>query len=551
MAVMIPALTEEQILAEHNSLAEARVYAALRDQLPGDMTVLYSVPWIAPGRQGAKRDGEADFVIIDPTRGILIMEVKGGTVEVASGGRWSTRGSAGEIVPITNPFTQGVTSKNVLKDRIADIPGLDSAYLIFGHCVFLPDALGSPGNLGLDAPPEVLLTGKNLDSVHQSIDQVFNFWGGETDQQRQPVEVSLITDHVFPREVIIPPLGVKIRSDEERIIFLTDQQRRYIGFLRDQRRVCIEGPAGTGKTVLAVEKAKQLADDGVPTLLTCFNNRLAARLQDHLSNLPNLSVWTFHDTCKRLAEEAGFEMPASAEGFDSKFFDETLPDMLIRALDALPSRRFGAVIVDEAQDLEPGWWELLELLLDDSEDTWLWTLRDSGQNLYDREQVLPEGFQVFSLSENIRNSLNIHEAATPYAPGNTGTSLGPEGGEVRYELATNPRATRTVVGRVLHKLINDDGLEREDVIILSATSVARSGLAGAEKVGAFTLDFPGDGDRNGVEIDSVWRFKGLDRPAVIVTDLSSETTDELRYVAMTRARGALVLVGTEDGLKRT
>jgi hypothetical protein len=550
MAVMIPDLSEEQILAEHDSPAEARVYGALRDQLSSDVTVLYSVPWIAPGRRGEVRDGEADFVVIDPSHGILILEVKGGTVEVASGGRWSTRGPAGEIIPITNPFTQGVTSKNVLKNQIDAIPGVDISGVTFGHGVILPDALGSPGNLGLDAPSEVLITGDNLDSMQIKIDQIFSFWGRSADEPLQQDVVRLITDRIFPRQVITPPLGVAVRSAEERIVSLTDQQIRYIGFLRDQRRVCIEGPAGTGKTVLAVEKAKQLASEGVQTLLTCFNNRLAARLQDHLSDLPNLSIWTFHDTCKRLAEEAGFEMPSSAEGFDSKFFDETLPDMLIRALDVLPERRFGAVIVDEAQDLEPEWWELLELLLDDSDDTWLWTFRDSGQNLYGREQVLPEGFQVFRLSENIRNSVKIHEAATPFAPGDSGTCLGPGGGEVRYELATNPRATRSVVGRVLHQLINEGGLKREDVIVLTATSVGRSSLANVEKVGAFNLELPDAELGGGVEMDSVWRFKGLEKPAVIVTDLSNETDDALRYVAMTRARGVLVLVGTEDGLKR-
>ena len=98
-------------------------------------------------------------------------------------------------------------------------------------------------------------------------------------------------------------------------------------------------------------------------------------------------------------------------------------------------------------------------------------------------------------------------------------------------------------------MIVDGGLDREDVIVLSASSVARSALSGVEKVGAFTLDLPGE-EGNGVEMDSVWRFKGLERPAVVVTDLTEETSDALRYVAMTRARSVLVMVGTEEGLKR-
>lgn len=549
MAKMVPDLTEKQVLAEHGSEGEARVYSSLRDQLSDDVTVLYSVPWIAPNQKGDARDGEADFVVINPSRGILVIEVKGGTVEIASGGRWSRRGAKGEIVPITNPFIQGVISKNVLKNQLGTIAGIDPSKITFGHGVVLPDALARPGNLGLDAPPEVLVIGDELGSIDNEIGSIFDFWSRPNDEPLSKDSIELITSKIFPQRVITPPLGVMVRSAEEQIISLTAEQARYIGFLRDQRRVCIEGPAGTGKTVLALEKAKQLANDGVTTLLTCFNNRLAIKLQDHVSDIPNLSVWTFHDTCKRLAEEAGFEMPATAEGFTSEFFNVTLPDLLITALDALPDRRFGAVIIDEAQDLEPGWWELLELLLDDGKDNWLWAFRDSGQNLYDREQVLPEGMSVFLLGENVRNSANIHDAAREFAFGDTGTCIGPDGGEVRYEFATNDRATRSVVGRVLHQLIVDGGLDREDVIVLSASSVARSALSGVEKVGAFTLDLPGE-EGNGVEMDSVWRFKGLERPAVVVTDLTEETSDALRYVAMTRARSVLVMVGTEEGLKR-
>lgn len=43
---------------------------------------------------------------------------------------------------------------------------------------------------------------------------------------------------------------------------------------------------------------------------------------------------------------------------------------------------------------------------------------------------------------------------------------------------------------------------------------------------------------------------GVERPAVIVTDLSESTRDALRYVAMTRARSVLMMVGEETGLKR-
>jgi len=543
---MIPELTDEQILAAHNSEAEARVYRGLRDQLSDDVTVLYSVPWIESSRDG-NSDGETDFVIVDPARGILVLEVKGGTSEVAPGGLWSTRGAGGEIVPIKSPFQQGVKSKKAILRQVQAIPGIDIQYMIFGHCVALPDAFASPGNLGLDAPDDILLVDRDIESIGDRVGSIFDYWSRGQFQEISSDIVDLITSRIFPRQVIAPSLGVEVRSAEERIIELTTQQCRYLGFLRNQRRVCIKGSAGTGKTVLALEKAKQLAADGVATLLTCFNNQLAARLALAAEDIPNLTVWTFHDTCKRFAEEAGLEMP-SESGFDSEFFDVTLPDLMLKAIDLVPDRRFGAVVIDEAQDLQPEWWELLELLLD-NDDGWLWAFTDSSQNLYERQEDLPARMDVYPLTDNVRNTQKIHDAAAQFAPGDPGICIGPSGGDVRYEFATTQRAVRSVVGRQLHRLINDEGLRREDVIVLTATSVANSAMAGVDRVGSFDLKAFGE-EGSGIAVESVWRFKGLERPAVIVTDLTESTRDTLRYVAMTRARSVLVMVGEEAGLKR-
>ena len=545
MARMIPELTDEEILTAHDSEAEARVYRLLRDQLSDEVTVLYSVPWIETSKSGST-DGETDFVVIDPSRGVLALEVKGGTSEVGPGGRWSTRGANGAIVPIKNPFQQGVKSKNVLRRQIHSIPGVDTDSMVFGHCVALPDAYASPGNLGLDAPNEILLVEGDFASIEGKINSVFEYWSDREHRMLPTDIVNLITSRIFPRQVIGPSLGVEVRSAEERIIELTKQQCRYLGFLRNQRRVCIEGSAGTGKTVLALEKAKQLAADGVPTLLTCFNNQLAARLALAAKDLPNLTVQTFHDTCVKFVEEAGLELPADSSGFNSEFFDVKLPELMLRAIDLVPDRRFGAVVIDEAQDLEPDWWELLELLLDDDE-AWLWAFRDSGQNLYGREAELPARMLAFPLEDNVRNTQRIHKAAARFAIGDTGNCIGPEGGDVRYEFATTKQAIRSVVGRALHRLINDEGLKREEVIVLTATSAANSALADVERVGSFDLKAFGE-EGSGIAVESVWRFKGLERSAVIVTDLTESTKDSLLYVAMTRAQSVLILVGDKDEL---
>ena len=79
MGRMLPNL-EPSELALVRSQAERRFYEAARAQFPTDWTVLFSTPWIGATPTGRKYDGEADFVVLAPTLGMLVVEVKGGGV---------------------------------------------------------------------------------------------------------------------------------------------------------------------------------------------------------------------------------------------------------------------------------------------------------------------------------------------------------------------------------------------------------------------------------------------------------------------------------------
>ena len=67
--------------------SERKVYNAL-SKLDGDWTVFHSVAWqgMRGNRQG---DGEADFVVAHPAKGLFIIEVKGGNITLENG-QWST-----------------------------------------------------------------------------------------------------------------------------------------------------------------------------------------------------------------------------------------------------------------------------------------------------------------------------------------------------------------------------------------------------------------------------------------------------------------------------
>lgn len=77
-----------------------------------------------------------------------------------------------------------------------------------------------------------------------------------------------------------------MEAGEAEVVRLTQSQLHVLDMLRGQRRAAIRGPAGTGKTMLAREKARRLAAEGFATLLVCFNQPLARMLADDLVDTP-------------------------------------------------------------------------------------------------------------------------------------------------------------------------------------------------------------------------------------------------------------------------
>src|SRR5215831_15782248 len=119
---------------------ERKVFRALRDGLSDGWTVLHSVCWLQRRPGDAASDGEADFVLVHPALGALVMEVKGGEIRHDSAtGDWFSRDRRGGIHPIKDPFRQGVRSKNALRRYLEDRPRWPRSWGPFGHAIWFPD----------------------------------------------------------------------------------------------------------------------------------------------------------------------------------------------------------------------------------------------------------------------------------------------------------------------------------------------------------------------------------------------------------------------------
>ena len=245
------------------------------EQLPDPWRVFHSVAWqsLRKGRQG---DGEADFVLIHPRHGLIVIEAKGGSIHIRDG-KWFTSNKKGTH-PI-DPFEQATASKHALvgylRDTIPDLPWLDA-----GHGVWFPEITVS-GDLTAAAPDEIVLDRNDLSKPIVAINDLVNRWGLHGTIPDEFVEA--ITKHLAPTVTIRHTLADDVADVHARQLALTETQRLALAGLRRARRVIVYVGAGTGKTVLAEERARRLSADGFRVVLTCFNRPLGDAFADEFT----------------------------------------------------------------------------------------------------------------------------------------------------------------------------------------------------------------------------------------------------------------------------
>jgi hypothetical protein len=166
MARMFP----ERFPEDNPSEAERRVFQALRDGLSDEYTVLAQVGWLT-NRYGRPRQGETDFRVVHPERGMIAIEVKGGIVDFNPAAGWSQNGRR-----IDSPFRQASDASHRLSDHLRVAPSTRTYHYPFGHAVSFPDADNTAIAVQLDAPEEILLGRSDLNRVERAIRSLFDYW---------------------------------------------------------------------------------------------------------------------------------------------------------------------------------------------------------------------------------------------------------------------------------------------------------------------------------------------------------------------------------------
>ena len=527
-------------LPDHPRLASAterRVWAALGEQLAdGDLLIA--------GQRVTDhlKDHEIDFLVAIEGAGIVCIEVKGG--EVTHNGRdWLQHLHTGRVKTI-EPVRQVRQARYALRDFIEKDPRWTQGRVRWNHIVVLPNSDFSQDFALTDCPRWMVVDRDDFPNLVARIRDV-------ADSQKPDLPLLTAAGIEQLRTALggrgLPQRDVVARAlhNEDAADILTDQQAVILTATRLLNRVEVRGGAGSGKTFMAVEQARRLANAGQRVALICYSHGLASYLKRITAGWSRRQrpgyVGEFHDLGIDWGAETGPD-ESERNAATEQYFEHDLPARMLELAAALPDgQRFDAIVIDEAQDFADSWWDPILAALRDPDTGGIYLYSDEGQRVFDRTGTPPVPLVPLILDHNIRNTRQIATAFGPLVD-HPMRFLGGEGPEVRFVACERDQAHE--VGDDQVDVLLDAGWRPEDVALLTTGSRHQEQKNRQAEGNAAYWDSFWDVDQ--VFYGHVLGFKGLERRAVVLVvddEKVVERSSERLYVGLSRAREQLVVCG--------
>lgn len=550
MAILIPEVPDSA------TQSERRFLARLRRELDDDCTVLHSLTVV---NHANKLWGEADFVVLTP-KGIFVLELKGSRVSCQNG-RWrfTKVGNSDFYEKTEGPFRQAESAMVAVRKNIWS----DSKFkkLLIGYGVVMPferfEATGSEIN------QDVLLDRRKFDRpLKLYFGELAKYWKetyltkhGKNPELPAHADLSEIRQLLRPDIQSTFNLGSYLNGVEQELIRLTNDQVAVMRGIQGNPRTVVRGKAGTGKTVLAVDRARQLAAEGKNVLYLCFNRLLAEHVFENIKNDSAgslITVKTVYNYYREAIDASGLgaelNEAETAGATQEELFGEIFPRLFTDALIILDRPPVEALVIDEAQDiLTVRNLEAFELLVQGGLKDGSWHLfLDPNQNIYDKSLERAEDFMSgiafakFDLNTNCRNTRQVAVTASIVSGIDLPLEGVTDGPEVKPIYCSGRDDMLAKVRGEIGKLL-DGGLNPDDMILLSQWRLENSALSKAGEIcGLPVIDITGPAKkRAGLHFSTIHAFKGLERKVVLAVDLANVGRPEavmLHYTGLSRAR---------------
>ena len=556
---MIPA----QIYRGNPSSGEKEIFRRLaEDPNTKEWIVLHSLD-IA--RHVERVAGEADFVIIIPHKGVLCLEVKAASNIRREKGLWYY--GSNPRPDKRGPFKQASEAMHSIRNRLLKKDRALAAVLFWSAVIFPYVEFGiSSGEWhpwqvidsnGFRRKPVSSLILEVLEKARTLLKDNGVFWFDETRNEPTLTQCQQIAKILRPDFELFEPPRKKIKRLEQETKQYTEEQFVALDAMAANPRVVFSGPAGTGKTVLAIEAARRSHVAGNRVLLLCFNRLLGHYLEAETTAIqPEVTVGTLH---KHMLAVTNTTLRGKTTS--SYFWQEELPQKAIDKLldDTTESYLYDEIIVDETQDLlRNNYLDFIDLSLKGGLGAGKWKFFGDfeKQAIYGSNAEIGIGEAIstrfgnppqYTLRVNCRNTPRITTLVHLLGDLDPEYSriLRPDDGvepEIIYytdEKDQKRRLLKTV------KKLKQEGFVNSDIAVLSPkapdkaiTSVV-SASSGVEFIGFDQVS------KKQIGCGSIHAFKGMESLAIIVTDVETITGEQaasLFYIAMTRALHRLYIL---------
>ena len=532
---------------------EDKIFYALKNNLPKDEDyyVFHSLR-VTNVVNNVVIPKEIDFVVFNPKKGIICIEAKSGNVytKLNEMNKLKWYYANGEIIDKGGPYWQAEKKQIAIINRFKKAKCshlLDKCKIHFAVW-FISLTKEQFNNITLtpEASEELTLTNEDLQNPGAALDKIFSLdVEKHINTELTKFDVKKVLENVLcPEFNLVASMASEISLKRSSLARLLAEQVKILDFLDEQQVVTINGAGGTGKTMIALEKAKRYANNEENVLFLCYNKALCEHLRNNYSQ-SNIDFYNID----------AFACPYCKTGIaDYKLLKNKITDDYLDG-----NFKYKHVIVDEGQDF--GQSEIEENQILDTFEAAVVNEEDETGSMYvfyDKQQFIqgeccPSYIKNadcrLSLTVNCRNTNNIAE-----------TSIRPLNLPKKYRnIKIRPDSvigdTTTLYASVdkdkqlehlnlfIKKCISKSINPKEIVIISCKTkSEIENGNSLLSNYGSEYIC-----DSVNIKITNCADFKGLEADAVILIDVDKGTFNTQKncnrfYVAASRAKFNLYII---------
>ena len=560
----------------HGKKSEKIPYEAFKKLKDSNIIIYYSRNYLYRNFYNILGDGEiADFLVIHPNKGIIFIESKNGIISYNKNeGQWYQNQKLLKKDPIKQAMEHKKKFLRKLKEETSIQINIPTIHAVLFSATPKPELLKK--EFRFDIKPEMMMWREEFYKLNDSIDKIFSLQ--KTHNFLNPLDLRKIHTLFMGQDLKNPLKNILRASEEDQNIHLSENQEQIFGAMFDglNKKIAIRGLAGTGKTILLAQRAVDIINERKKVLILTKTKPLNKFLQ-LLTNVTDARLTITHvdhfvkSVCKKYNEP--YSHPRDSDDPD-EHFEHYNPNICLNIFEKYPEEKYDLILVDEAQDFYKDWFEALCFAKKD--DGQIIFFYDPFQEQIEKSMIADlekaEDVTKFPLKLNFRNTWEItnllQKLITNFYPENKLLYEKPieNHGEKPELIEINNRNEQIEkIIETIDKLVKKEKILPKNIAVIYDGSIKASsrsdpsltteikkkglGVVSAEEYSEPYLD---KSKENCVTLDSIRRFKGLEKTIIILTNLDEITRETVKnlYTGLSRARAHLIVISNQKSVNQ-